>query len=102
MRILSARYGNQARTSAVMMTDERGAVAVSEIDRPELWGELMKWVDGGGVIADPAPDIVLTQGDIAASQLQKLPALRGLVVLLAERFGMTQEQVIQAIKEKAE
>lgn len=85
-----------------MMTDDRGAVAVSEVDRPELWGELMKWVDGGGNIADPAPEIVPTQADIAASQMLKFPALRGLVGFLAERFDMTPEQIIHAVREHTE
>ncbi len=39
--IVSAQWGNEEKTSAVMQTKESGAVAVSERDRPVLWAKLM-------------------------------------------------------------
>ena len=98
MRIISAKYGNQDRTSAVIMTEERGAVAVSEVDRPVIWSALMEWANAGGVIEDPSPEIVVTESDIAAAQIMKMPAMRGIVAFLADKFGTTPEQIILDIK----
>ncbi len=99
--ILSARYGNEERTSAVVITQERGAVAISELDRPEAWAALLAWQQAGGTIQDPDPVTVVTAGDIAVQQLQKSLALRGLVRFLAQRHDMTPLQVVTAIKDLA-
>lgn len=99
--VLGAKYANEDQTAAIVTTVERGAVAVSERDRPELWARLMEWVAAGNAIESYQAPPEQSAGDIALAQLQKSPALRGLVILLAERFGVTPQQVANAIKERA-
>jgi hypothetical protein len=38
--IQSARYANPENTSAIVMTTESGAVAISQRDKPDLWTQL--------------------------------------------------------------
>lgn len=41
--ILSAGYANAQHTAAVIMTEEAAAVAVSELDTPDVWAEMLAW-----------------------------------------------------------
>jgi len=53
--IISARWGNSESTSAVIITREAAAVAISEADTPEEWARFQEWrTDGGKVAAAPA------------------------------------------------
>ena len=42
-RIVSAAWGNPEHTCAIIRTAERGAVAVSERDRPDFWAALVEF-----------------------------------------------------------
>lgn len=54
--ILSAQWGNSQHTSAILMTQEAGAVLAGP-DMPEKWQAFQDWLDDGG---QPAPEIALT------------------------------------------
>lgn len=41
MQIISARFGNADHSAAVIKTDERGSVAISQEDTPELWEAML-------------------------------------------------------------
>jgi hypothetical protein len=59
LTIIEAAYANPEDTAVVIRTADRGAVAISRDDRPELWRQLLIWVKGGGIIepyALPAGD----------------------------------------------
>ena len=60
--ILTAKYANAARTAAVIATQESGAVAVSQLDRPELWGKLLDWIAAGNT---PEPADVPSAAEVA-------------------------------------
>ena len=49
--IISARWGNSESTSAVIITRESAAVAISERDTPEAWVRFQKWRADGGEVA---------------------------------------------------
>jgi hypothetical protein len=59
LTITEAVHANPEGTAVLIRTAERGAVAISRDDRPELWRQLRIWVNGGGIIepyALPAGD----------------------------------------------
>ena len=62
--ILTAKYANADKTAVVIMTQEAGAVAVSQQDRPELWEMLLDWIDLGNT---PEPADVPSAEEIAAA-----------------------------------
>lgn len=41
LTITSARYGNAEHSAAVVKTAERGSIAISEADTPELWADML-------------------------------------------------------------
>jgi len=49
--IISASYANSESTAAVILTHEAGAVAISQIDTPELWADL----HSSGMSIEPFP-----------------------------------------------
>jgi hypothetical protein len=51
LRIISAQWGNENHTSAVIVTDEAGAVAISAVDTPREWAEFQEWMKSN-VVAD--------------------------------------------------
>lgn len=53
--ITAAHFGNDEHSAAIMMTEEAGAVAVSEADTPELWAEMLAAVPNPTPFA---PDLV--------------------------------------------
>jgi hypothetical protein len=59
LTILSAQYANRDHTAAVIVTAERGAVAISESARPQLWAAMQEWriIPGNGVAAFPLDDL---------------------------------------------
>jgi len=42
--ILSAQYTNEAHDAATIITEERGAVAISIADKPGLWAVMLNAV----------------------------------------------------------
>lgn len=56
--IISASYGDPQNTSIVLQTLEAGAVAVSKVDTPELWGKALAF--GPSPYVPPAPGPVVT------------------------------------------
>lgn len=50
--IQSARYANPARTAAILSTAERGDVAVTIVDNPALWQEMLD------AVPQPAPFVI--------------------------------------------
>lgn len=67
--ILSAQYANPSYTAAIMITDDLGAVLVSQIDTPELWNTLHMW----GV---PTPYVAPSLVPTSVTPLQARKALR--------------------------
>ena len=53
-RIRSARWGNEDKTSAVILTDEVGHVAISALDTPEEWAAFQQWTKKN-MVADARP-----------------------------------------------
>lgn len=53
--IRSATWGNVDCTSAVIMTDEVAAVAISAVDTPEEWQAFQVWAAKNPVTDMPAP-----------------------------------------------
>ena len=68
---LSAQYANSEHTSAVAITAEAAAVALSEIDTPEAWAALHAWGTPSAYVPPsppPAPMIAELQAELAAIQ----------------------------------
>jgi hypothetical protein len=54
--IKAAMWGNEDHTSAVLVSEEVGRVAVSEVDTPQEWAAFLQWVSYGHPVADlPVP-----------------------------------------------
>ena len=49
--IRSAHYANNENTAAVIITDEAGAVLVSEVDTPELWEQMLQETQPAAFVA---------------------------------------------------
>ena len=66
--IEAAAFAEEEERSAVIVTPEAGAVALSPGDAPALWAALLAWRDAGGVIAPfvppPAPRRLVDKGTI--------------------------------------
>ena len=61
---------------------------------------LQVWIDGGGMV-DPADVIAKpTDAERADAEIANSVALTGLVRELANRFGITEQQMIDALKTK--
>lgn len=73
---VSARYGNPQHTAAVAITEEAGAVAMSEIDTPEAWAALLS---SGKEIASYAEPPALTPDEISDRQFAQCLAARGII-----------------------
>lgn len=86
--IEAAAFAEEEERSAVIVTPEAGAVALSPENAPALWAALMAWRDAGGAIAayqpPPPPRRLVDKGTIteriiAAGKLsQALAALAAL------------------------
>ena len=50
--IVSARYANAEQTAAIIHTETFGDVAISPVDRPDLWQQMLEF----GVIDPFIPD----------------------------------------------
>jgi hypothetical protein len=48
--IRSARWGNREHTSAVILSDEVGHVAISETDTPKEWAAFQVWTQTNTVV----------------------------------------------------
>lgn len=66
MNIISAIYGDANRASVVVQTEERGAVAISEVDSPELWAQLHE----SGIAIEPFYVEMPTPEEIIAEQIK--------------------------------
>lgn len=70
---LSAAYANPQHTSAVAITVEAAAVALSEADTPEAWAAMLDAVtplDYVPPLAPPAPTLADLQAQLAEIQAQ--------------------------------
>ena len=67
--ILTAKYANADLTTVVIITQEAGAVAVSQQDRPELWAKLQEWIAKGNT---PEPADVPSAAEIAEAARRAL------------------------------
>jgi hypothetical protein len=56
--IISANYANEENTAAVITTKENGAVAISDIDTPEEWENLLSWGKENKIDDYVTPEIV--------------------------------------------
>jgi hypothetical protein len=76
--IISAQYANPDHTSAVIITEEAAAVAISEIDTPDLWVAMLGEVTPAAY-EPPAPPPAPTKAelqaqlDVLAAQIAALP-----------------------------
>jgi hypothetical protein len=59
--ILSARWGNAEHTSAVILTAECAAVAISAADTPDVWPVFLDWATKNAVADMPAAPVPLTK-----------------------------------------
>jgi len=84
--IQSAAFAEAGEASAVVVTAEAGAVAVSPADTPALWAALLAWRDAGGAIAPYRPPAAprrlvdkgtITERIIAAGKLDAALAALG-------------------------
>ena len=72
--ILSARYGNQDHTAAVIRTVEDHDVCVSQGDTPDLWASLL----ASGIPVEPYPKPLIQdhlrvdQGDVQDAHLEDM------------------------------
>ncbi len=48
--ILTATWGNEDRTSAILTTAEVGALAASEVDTPDTWADFVAWQAAGNIV----------------------------------------------------
>lgn len=62
--IQSAQYANEDNTAAIIMTDEAGAVLVSEGDTPELWAEMQAWGTPDAFVPAPTAPAKTYKADI--------------------------------------
>lgn len=53
--ILAATWANEYNTSVILQTEIFGAVAASEVDRPDLWKQFMEWAEKNP-ISEYVPD----------------------------------------------
>lgn len=82
--ITSASFANADGTAVVVTTDDRGAVAISQMDNPVLWAEYQAW---GGVTAPyVAPDpVAMDQAALNAALVEPGSVVRALgLVMFAE------------------
>lgn len=85
MTIQSATYANAEHTAAIAMTAEVGAVALSAVDTPEVWADLLASnVTIAAYVAPPAP----VPETISDRQFFQGLALSGLI---------TQEEALAAV-----
>ena len=68
--ILSAQYANPEHTAAVVMTQEAGAVLLSEADTPSDWAAMLAW-GTPAAFAPPAP----TSDAVDAERDRRIAAL---------------------------
>lgn len=67
--ILSAQYANADNTAAVMVTDDLGAVAVSQLETPDVWNTLHAQLT-------PTPYVAPSLVPASVTPLQARKALR--------------------------
>ena len=82
--ILSAQFANAAGTAVTIITDDRGAIAISAADRPVLWAQYQAWP---GVTAAfvPADLSAIDQTELNRALAQDGSVLRALAaVMLSE------------------
>ena len=73
-KILAARWGNDDRTSAVVLSEEVGHAAISDRDTPEEWAAFLQWVSYGHFVEDawqPAPRAELTKAEKLARLFER-------------------------------
>jgi hypothetical protein len=67
--IRTARWGNQDKSSAVVVTDECGAVAISEVDTPDEWTAFLAWEKANAVEEPLPPKQPLTRAQLVERKL---------------------------------
>lgn len=105
--ITAASFANEDRTAVVLTTMERGSVAISQGDRPELWAEYLKW--GGATAPFLPPDLnAIDQDALNAALAADGSVLRALAEIV---FGivkgtipvtpsLTKQQFVTMLKAK--
>mgnify|MGYP001351470943 CR=1 FL=1 len=91
---------NRLKPYAVPVVDTRPAVAEGHrlVNERRVVTPSLVTLEADGVEIIPVP----TEADTAGEHIKKDAFARGLVKLLANKFGMTQKQVVDAIKSQAE
>lgn len=56
LTILSAAFANEDGTAIALRTEERGAVLISEKDRPDLWEAYLEWGGQPAQFVKPSDD----------------------------------------------
>lgn len=67
--IISARYTNPEKSAAVAVTDDLGAILISQQDSPEQWAALHAW-------GAPEPFVAVSDVPTSVTPLQARKALR--------------------------
>lgn len=91
--------GNRTKPYAVPVTDARPEIAQGErwVNERRIVTPSLVTLAADGVEIIPVP----TDADIAGAHMADQPFARGLVRVLANRFGMTAKQLVDAVKAQA-
>lgn len=105
LTIKNVRYGNTEESCVVLVTDERGEVALDlSAVRPnhsEARQVFEAWYGAGGKIMAFVQPCTVAPADRVAFRLRNDPVLRGMVRFIANRFGLTSQQIIEEIRAAA-
>lgn len=88
--IRAAQWGNADRTSAVLFSEEVGAVAISERDTPEEWAGFLQWQSYG----HPVEGMPQAVPPLALDRAGKIDRLQ-------RRLGMSVDEIKAVLAEVA-
>jgi hypothetical protein len=75
MNIISAKYSNPDRTAVIAITEDRGAVLITEAPgKADKWAALQAWIAKGGTVSDYVAPVAKKARDPLA-EFDKLKAV---------------------------
>lgn len=94
MIIITASWGNEDRTSAIVNTREVGHKAISERDTPEAWADFQAWRASGGTVRALEDG---TAYKLEQTRKAEQAALRASIMTKLERLGITTDELRAAL-----
>lgn len=88
--IITASYGNEDNTSAVINTEEVGHAAINPINYPEEWANLLAWEAKGNRIR---PLVESTGYKTMIAEKQRRQQLKPIAAQKLASFGLTVEEL---------